>query len=482
MPIRPANLKGTEVLMSTYDYWGFQSSPFDNVPDPTMYFSSHATVDAAVAELLFAIAGNECLAVLVGEVGLGKTMALRMISKQLDSTLYRMASIPNPDLTFLQLLREIIGQLEGNQCKLRDRASLLRELNRILTEEIDDSQKVVVLIDEGNCLRPSALEGLRQLTNMQRGTRNALTLVLAGQPKLAKILEDPRRGNLFQRIGVYCRLKPLDTPELVRDYIEHRVERAGSTRQIFSPGAFQNAYRHTGGIPRLINRLCKLSLKAAETHGLTMVNGEILDTIAARFAPNVPSGNGLASNKGNGHKSATSNGRQFRKRIEQSRYTEPAPPALEAPDALQSSTVPRMPHARDLTAESCSFAVPHTDFGAMGATQPPFRLLKSHGKDWRVPEEFLHELQSLPDHNSKLRLAGDLADVLIGLAQDKEPDVPESRRVTDLSCGDSVQDGSSPEQEPEEPETLWYKLREELLHLALDVPTTAVGSEHSDDT
>ena len=68
-----------------YEYWGLTKPPFDNVPDPEMYFDMHSSVNSAVAETLFAIEeGNECLAVLVGDVGLGKTTALRVILDSLD--------------------------------------------------------------------------------------------------------------------------------------------------------------------------------------------------------------------------------------------------------------------------------------------------------------------------------------------------------------------------------------------------------------
>ena len=95
------------------DYWGLDRNPFDSVPDPNMYFRLHPTAESAVAEVLFAIEeGNECLAVLVGEVGLGKTMALRVILNSLDHEKYRIAFVTNPEVTFTQLMREIIGQLK----------------------------------------------------------------------------------------------------------------------------------------------------------------------------------------------------------------------------------------------------------------------------------------------------------------------------------------------------------------------------------
>ena len=465
--------------MSFDDYWGFQSNPFDNVPDPTMYFSSHAAVDAAVAELLFAIEGNECLAVVVGEVGLGKTMALRMISNQLDPAFYQTASIPKPDLTSPQLLREVIGRLKGSDCTMRDCTSLLRELNRILREEIAISERVVILIDEGNCPRPGALEGLRQLTNMQRGIRNALTLVLAGQPKLAKMLEDLRRSNLFQRIGVYSRLKPLDTPELVRDYIEHRLERAGGmSRRIFSEGAIQAASHRSEGVPRLINRFCKLSLKATETNGLLMVTSEILTNITARFAPSSRPALHPESKGRNGQKRENREGENLPSEVagQQNSTRGPLPARPGTPPAPLSGPFSTHPGGSEQPVAVASSQIVQIESGSAHSgpeikpePQPSFRVLKSHGEEWRVPEGFLQELQALPDHKSKLRLAGDLADVLIDLAHDQEARWSRGLGETTPPSGDSIQDVPSPEQgEAAERETtqLWYNLREELLLLA----------------
>jgi general secretion pathway protein A len=265
-------------------YWGLARSPFDSVPDPGMYFSDHPTVESAVAELLFAIEeGNECLAVVVGEVGLGKTMALRVVLDSLDPELYRIAFVTNPAVTFVQLLREIIGQLQGRPCTLRSRELLLEEFNRLLFQTADEGRKVLVFIDEGNAMKGANLEALRLLTNMQEDTRNLMAIILAGQPKLARMLEDPRRANLFQRIGIYTRLEPLDSVETVRRYVEHRLQQAGAVGRIFDDSSFEVIYRYSQGIPRLINRLCKLSMKAGETNHLSIIGADVVEAVATRF-------------------------------------------------------------------------------------------------------------------------------------------------------------------------------------------------------
>lgn len=268
-----------------YEYWGLNRPPFDNVPDPSMYFSAHQTTEQAVGEVLFAIEeGDECLAVIVGEVGLGKTTTLRVILDTLDHEKYRIAFVTNPDVTFTMLLREIVGQLHGERCHIRRKDELLEEFNKILFSTADEGKRVLIFIDEGNAFKPVNLESMRLLTNMQEDDRNLFTIVLAGQPKLAKMLEAPSRANLFQRIGVYCHLEKIESWLLVRDYIDHRLERAGRSEAIFTDDAVKAIYEHSeNGVPRLVNRLAKLSLKAGETNGAGSIGPEVIEAIALRF-------------------------------------------------------------------------------------------------------------------------------------------------------------------------------------------------------
>lgn len=272
------------------DYWGLEKHAFNNVPDPTMYFDMHATVENAVAELLFAIEeADECLAVVVGEVGLGKTMSLRVTLDSLDHSKYRIAFVTNPDLTFPQLLREIIGQLKNQPCQIKNKDELLEEFNKILFTTADEGKRVLVFIDEGNVIRRMNLQSLRLLTNMQEDDRNLFTMILAGQPELGKNLEHPSNANLYQRIGVYCRLNKMESRDVIKYYVEHRMECAGVKQQVFSEQAYDKIYHYSeNGIPRLVNRICKLALKAGETNNLKEIDAGIIEQIGERFARSEP--------------------------------------------------------------------------------------------------------------------------------------------------------------------------------------------------
>jgi type II secretory pathway predicted ATPase ExeA len=268
-----------------YEYWGLKKPAFDNVPDPSMYVDCHASMENAIAETLFAIEeGDECIAVIVGDVGLGKTMSIRMIIDSLDQEKYKIVLITNPGISFVQILQEIIGQLTGKQCEEKRKVNLLELFNRQLFSTLEEGKKILIFIDEANAITPVNLENLRLLTNMQGDRRNLFTMVLAGQIEFAKRLEHPKRANLFQRIGAYNRIDKLESVEKVRKFVETRLALAGATKKIFADDSFDRLWEQSDhGVPRLVNKLSKLCLKAGETNSFLVITGEIVDQIGSRF-------------------------------------------------------------------------------------------------------------------------------------------------------------------------------------------------------
>jgi type II secretory pathway predicted ATPase ExeA len=238
-----------------------------------------------VAETLFAIEeGGECIAVIVGEIGAGKTLSLRLILDSLDRDRYRIALITNPATTFVQLLRDIVGQITGTVCSASRKADLLELFNKLLFETVDQGKKVLIFIDEANALTPATLESLRLLTNMQEDDRNLFTLVLAGQMELAKRLEHPRRANLFQRIGAYNRIEKIESLAVLRDYVHTRLRLAGGGEMFFTDSALLALWAHSEhGVPRLVNKVCKLCMKAGETNGFRVIDEEVVEQIGGRF-------------------------------------------------------------------------------------------------------------------------------------------------------------------------------------------------------
>jgi type II secretory pathway predicted ATPase ExeA len=270
---------------SYYTYWGLAEPPFDKAPNPEMYFDLYRSVDHAVSETLFAIEeGHECIVLIVGGAGLGKTMALRVIIDSLEQEYFRIAFVTKPDTGFCRLLKEIIRQLSGALCAESRREQLLEIFRQLLLNAQAEGKKVLIFIDQASAMKLSNLESLKLLANMQAGDENLFTIILAGQHELARRLEHPKCASLFQRIGICCHLTPLESRDLMRDYIEHRLERAGSSRAIFTDEAYDAIWEYSeNGVPRLINRIAKLALQAGQVQGLQRLDAGTVRQIGSRF-------------------------------------------------------------------------------------------------------------------------------------------------------------------------------------------------------
>jgi general secretion pathway protein A len=151
------------------------------------------------------------------------------------------------------------------------------QLDRFLLTKKQEGRRVLLLIDEAQNLDAEALEQVRLLSNLETDTQKLIQIVLIGQPELDTLLESPHLRQLRQRISVRWRLSSLSAAE-TREYVRHRLRvAAGAPREVFTELALREVHRRTGGIPRLVNRLCDRALLAGYSEGTAEIG---LGTVA----------------------------------------------------------------------------------------------------------------------------------------------------------------------------------------------------------
>ena len=142
-------------------HYGFTRMPFTSaVPVPALYAS--AAHKEAVARLRWLISARG-LGVLTGEVGSGKTVALRAAADGLDASRHTLIYLPNPQIG----VRGIHGALAMalGQAPRFYHSTLIPQVEAALAAEADERNRDVVLaVDESHLLTGEQLEAVRMLT------------------------------------------------------------------------------------------------------------------------------------------------------------------------------------------------------------------------------------------------------------------------------------------------------------------------------
>ena len=259
------------------EYWRLREKPFENTPDPRFLYHSQRH-EEAFSRLLYAIRKRKGAAILTGEYGSGKTLLSRVLLEELSNDQYQSALIFNPRLPPLELIKEIIYQLGIDVSSLSNKTDLLHSLNEILYKNKNDDKNTVIVVDEAQTIpEENSFEELRLLLNFQLNDNFLLTLILIGQPELKEKIRN--LPQLRQRLAVRYHLTALSEEE-TKEYIQHRLEVAGSEEQIFLDDAFNEIYRFSGGIPRRINNICDMALLVGCGEGLDKITKETIREVA----------------------------------------------------------------------------------------------------------------------------------------------------------------------------------------------------------
>ncbi len=239
-------------------YYGLREEPFSIMPLTNFYYHNEQH-DQAMLRLSRAVEGMMGLAVLVGDIGTGKTLLARRLLENLPDDKFEVSLLVvlHADVTSEWLIKRVSAQF-GIVDEGASKVDLIGKLYNRLVEIHEEGRRAVILIDEAHMLRQrETLEEIRGLLNLELPDSKLLSFVMFGMPELDACLEND--SALKQRTAVRYRLKNF-SPEVLVDYINFRISHAGGESQIFSADAFEEIYELTSGNPRIVNVLCDNAL------------------------------------------------------------------------------------------------------------------------------------------------------------------------------------------------------------------------------
>jgi type II secretory pathway predicted ATPase ExeA len=155
-------------------HFGFERTPFTKELAPAM-LHQHQGHSQAVARICWCIQ-ESALGMISGEVGSGKTVAVRAAVSTLDPSRHTVIYLGCPVVGPRGIYTAIVLALGGTPPF--HYASLVPAAQHALaTEREERGRRVVLIVDEAHLLDASGLEELRMLTSAEMDSRQALCLL-----------------------------------------------------------------------------------------------------------------------------------------------------------------------------------------------------------------------------------------------------------------------------------------------------------------
>ena len=269
-------------------FYALRSQPFSLLPDPEFLFLS-GRHKSGLNILEYGLLNRAIFTVLTGEPGTGKTTLLnKILDEHRERFTVGVIGTTHPsDGSLLPWVADAFGL----DCAGQDTVGYFRTLTSFLGRTFAEGRQVLLVVDEAQNLSLQMLEDLRLLSNLNDGRQAGLQIILAGQPSLRAMLTRSDMRQFAQRITGDYALEPLNEED-AQAYIRHRLSVAGGDPELFTDYACSIAHRFSGGIPRLINQLCDLSLaygfgEGAERITATIMLQVTLDRAAGGILPHV---------------------------------------------------------------------------------------------------------------------------------------------------------------------------------------------------
>jgi type II secretory pathway predicted ATPase ExeA len=263
------------MIDAVIDRFGLTRMPFGRDLPPSR-LHRHADCAEAAARITWAVT-SKTIGVITGEVGTGKTAAVRAAVAGLDPAGHNVIYIGNPATGVRGINAAVVTALGGRP--VHGTAALaVQAWNTLAGEAAERGRTPVLILDEAHLLDHEQLESVRMLTNHEMDSSTPFATILVGQPTLRHNIKLGVLAALDQRITVRYQMKGM-TGEETASYIRHHLETAGRTADLFTDDAITQIHQAARGKPRTVNNIAVAALIATAGAGKNLV-----DQAAARAA------------------------------------------------------------------------------------------------------------------------------------------------------------------------------------------------------
>ncbi len=264
-------------------HFGLRENPFADCVHPAFFFRTDGHSDA-YRSMALAVEFRASLGLVTGPSGTGKTLVSQLLLNHFEEPKHKVVLVlVTPGLSKTGLLREILSELNlalpVGIARVQD---LVKTLSNHIIEMHEQSQRLVIIVDECHLLSSDCLHIIRTISNIETPQEKLVTCLLFGESRLAQRLEHTSYASLSNRIYMRSELVPLTASEIAQ-YVKFRLMTAGRLDELFTEPALAALHECAGGICRSVNKLAMLSLIAAADKRASIVDDSIVRAAAKRM-------------------------------------------------------------------------------------------------------------------------------------------------------------------------------------------------------
>jgi len=236
----------------------------------------------AVSERVHYAMGIGAMALVTGQIGSGKSTALRYVTEMLHPSEYRSFYITATTGSIAELYRQLLHAL-GAPMRGVSKAIMVQRIRNELLELVQGKKlKVVLVIDEASLLRLEVFAELHTLTQFEKDSKPYLPIVLAGQANLADSLMYRSSMPLSSRIVARSHLEGVSRAQM-HEYLLHHLAICGVKHDIFDEAAVTAIHQGSGGLFRKANHLARGAIIVAAKNKSVIVTADHVRTAATEI-------------------------------------------------------------------------------------------------------------------------------------------------------------------------------------------------------
>ena len=213
------------------------------------------------------------VALVTGEIGSGKSTALRYVASKLHPSEYRTIHITACPGSILELYRMFLAELHIDKSST-SRAVMIKLIKKEIRELVQGKKlKVVLIVDEASLMRLEVFAELHTITQFEQDSKPWLPIILAGKTNLIDLLTYQTSMPLASRIVARSHLEPANRSQM-EAYLNHHLSITGVKNNLFDDAAVTAVHQGSGGLFRKANNLARGALIAAANEQSMTVTAE----------------------------------------------------------------------------------------------------------------------------------------------------------------------------------------------------------------